>query len=69
MAKSRLAKKMDNPSYENKRDYPISENKQEIKSNLVEVVIAHDGLEIGQRFEHNEKVIDKMVYLGFWKRV
>lgn len=67
MAKSRLAKKMDKPSYENKRDIPILENK--VKSNLVEVVIAHDGLEVGQQFTHNEGTIDKMVSLGFWKRV
>jgi hypothetical protein len=67
MARKKLEKKMEKPSYENKRDIPILENK--IISNLVEVVIAHDGLEVGQRFEHNEKVIDKMVYLGFWKRV
>ena len=58
---------MDKPSYENKRDIPILENK--VKSNLVEVVIAHDGLEVGQQFTHNEGTIDKMVSLGFWKRV
>jgi hypothetical protein len=65
MAKSRLARKMEVPSYENKREFPISEN----KSNLVEVVIAHDGLQVGQQFTHNEGTIDKMVNLGYWKRV
>jgi hypothetical protein len=69
MAKSRLAKKMEVPSYENKREFPILQNKQEIKSNLVEVVIAHDGLMVGQQFTHNEGTIDKMVNLGYWKRV
>jgi hypothetical protein len=65
MARGKLDKKMENPSYENKGEFPIYET----KSNLVEVVIAHDGLVVGQRFESNEGTIQKMEHLGYWKRV
>ena len=58
---------MEKPSYENKGEFPILEDRKQ--SNLVEVVIAHDGLVVGQRFESNEGTIQKMEHLGYWKRV
>lgn len=52
---------MEKPLYENKAVVPIYSNK-------VEVVISHDGLPVGFQFEANGH-IDKMIELGFWKRV
>lgn len=58
---------------ENKKVTPALENKAEgsplILSNTVEVIVSHDGLPIGMKFESDPDVIDKMVHLGFWKRV
>ena len=57
-------------SKENKKVTPALENKAEVlPSNLVEVIVSHDGLPIGMKFESDPDVIDKMVHLGFWKRV
>lgn len=57
----KVNKKMEKPLYENKAVVPIYSNK-------VEVVISHDGLPVGFQFEANGH-IDKMIELGFWKRV
>ena len=58
---------------ENKKVIPALENKAEvtplIPANTVEVIISHDGLPIGLRFIADPKNIEKMVSLGFWKRV
>lgn len=59
--KAKFNKKMETPLYENKAESPIS--------NKVEVIMSHDGLPIGMRFEANEDTIQKMIELGFWKRV
>lgn len=57
----KFQKKMESPLYENKAVAPLS--------NKVEVIKAHDGLEVGRTFHANELTIQRMVSLGYWKRV
>lgn len=61
MARPKLDKKMETPLYENKGEIFLS------PQNLVEVIIAHDGLEVGQQFIANEGTIAIMVNLGYWR--
>ena len=61
MARPKLDKKMETPLYENKGEVFLP------TPNLVEVIIAHDGLEVGQKFIANEGTIAIMVNLGYWK--
>lgn len=54
-----------------KKRVSLPENKAEIplyNSTLVEVIKAHDGLEVGRRFHSNERTIQKMISKGYWKR-
>ena len=61
MARPKLDKKMETPLYENKGEIFLP------TPNLVEVIISHDGLEVGQQFVANEGTIAIMVNLGFWR--
>ena len=63
MARPKLDKKMETPLYENKGEIFLTPT----NPNLVEVIVAHDGLEVGQKFIANEGTLAVMVNLGYWR--
>ena len=60
MARAKIEKKMETPLYENKGEVFYNPN-------LVEVIKAHDGLEVGAKFMAQEGTIAIMVNLGYWR--
>ena len=61
-------KKMEQSHYENKKEVAPLLPKVEVTNKAI-VIKAHDGLEEGRIVFRTSDMIDKMVKLGYWKRL
>lgn len=56
-----------------KKETPLYENKADtftpLLSNRAEVIISHDGFDVGLQVISTQGKIDEMVKLGYWKRL
>lgn len=60
-----ISGKAERPSYENKAVVPAASERQ--RSVRIRVIVAHDGLDVGETYDKPYHVAAEMRDLGYWE--